>query len=162
MRGVVWAFSDLMKQMDHMSRIDFAKWFTEGLNIAYDSGWLQFTNLKLRKHLRHLAEDHNETIINYRLDDAEKALGPHVAILVGAFSSSWPETHIVWEEFAYEHYQTLESTLVRGYKKEVRPQLLNQYPEPGRERNQAVLKEAKMLAAKQISEFKKIVEEVRA
>lgn len=162
MRGVVWAYAELGRQFPNTSWIDYAKWFSRGLNKTYKSGWLQFSS-KLRSHLKHIAEDHNQTIVNYRLGDAEKALGPHVAILVGAYGIPWPEgSEDQWPEFFEEQIQTLHATLIRGYKKEVRPQLLEEHPIAGKERNDAVRKEAEKRAKVQIRRFRKAVEDLVA
>ena len=162
MRGVMWAYSELANQFPDTEWLHYAKWFTDGLNAAYKGSWLQFSS-KLRRHLRHVAEDHNQTIINYRLGDAGQALGSHAAILVGAYGVPWPDKkEEQWPEFFEEQLQVLQATLVRGYKKEVRPQLLEEYPIPGRERNEAVKKEAEKLAKRQIRAFRRAIEGVVA
>lgn len=160
MRGVLWAFGDLAQEFPNRTWLEYAKWFTEGLNKAYEAGWLQLSGSR-RAYLRHIVEDHNETVVNYRLEDAEKAFGPFVGMVVIAYSETWPddlETDAV--EILEEYYQALQAALVRGYKKEVRPQLLVDYPVPGRERNDAVRKQAEKLAKRQINRIRRAIERV--
>ena len=162
MRGVLWAFGDLAWEFPNRTWLEYAKWFTEGLNSACAAGWLQLSGNR-RSYLRHIVEDHNETVVNYRLQDAEKAFGPFVAMVVLAYSETWPDdlqTDAI--EILEEYYQTLHLALIRGFKKEVRPQLLAEYPEPGKARNDAVRKEAEKRAKKQISRLRKAIDSVLA
>ena len=160
MRGVLWAFGNLVYQFPNTSWLDYAKWFTGGLNQAHAAGWLQLSGSKQR-FLRHIVEDHNETIVNYRLEDAEKAFGPFVAMVVIAHSEDWPDDLGTQAEGLMEDYlQTLRGALIRGYKKEVLPDLRIEYPVPGRERNIAVRKKAERLAKSQIGKLSKAIENI--
>jgi len=158
MRGVMWAFADLISKFPDHTWLEYSKWFTAGLNNAYSNGWLRLAGRR-RSYMKHIVEDHNETIINYRLGDAKNAFGPFVAMVVIAYSEAWEgelETDV--EEVLDDYFQTLYATLVRGYKKEVRPQMLEKYPIPGPERNNAVRQEAEKRANRQIKKIRKEID----
>ena len=84
MRGIVFAFGDLAAWFTYPDWTDYSKWFTSVLNQIYQDGWLT-QGSRHNKFLRHVAIDHNDQVVNYRLDDAQKALGSYVIMLVGTY-----------------------------------------------------------------------------
>ena len=93
MRGVMWAFGALPAWLGHPDWLIYAQWFTAALNQLYESRLvdLEPRARKSRDLLRHVAEDHNGDIVNYRLEHAGRALGAYIALLVAAYGNPWPE-----------------------------------------------------------------------
>ena len=85
MRGVIWAFGQLHKLFVRPDWLEFSKWFTDALNLAFASGWFDDKKSNRRKYLKHVVFDHDDRIVNYRTDDASKAFGPFVQLLVFAY-----------------------------------------------------------------------------
>ena len=154
MRGVVCAFGNLRRCFGNQKWLEFAKWFTEALNRLYEDKWLDLRSSRHRKFLHHIAVDHNEEIANYRLEDAEQALGAYLQLLVAAYGQPIPEA---WKEDLLDR---LWSRILRGYKKEVRPQLRPKHPEGGKLLTDAVNKEAGKLTGKQLRRFERELEKI--
>ena len=161
MRGVVQAFGHLIWEFGCSNWVEYAEWFTENLNFAFLEGW--FDDRPGRKghtFLRHVIEDHNGTVANYRLQDAQKALGPYVGLLVGTYGEPPESWQAGWPSVRVSLLDSLEGTLVRGYKKELRPALKEEYPAGGRELNLAVKREAEKSAGRQMRCFEREMEKV--
>jgi len=161
MRGVVSAFGELRKVFSAakgkaVSWRDHSVWFTSVLNELHEGGWLDVRGrTNVRALLRHVIEDHNETVVNYRLEDAGDALGAYVALLacaVGSRKKGILDKNL-WDAKREEFTDRLESCVMRGYKKEVRPQLREQYPKGGRELTEAVKKEAEKRTKKHLNKL---------
>lgn len=160
MRGVVCAFGDLAYRFAYPDWIEYSAWFTTALNKLYDDGWLTYGGT-LKRFLHHVAVDHNETIVNYRLNDVQKALGVYVELLVITYGAPMPdEWNVSVAPVKDELMETLSDTVVRGYKKEVRPRLRDEYPDGGIPLTSAVKKEAEKLAKSQIQRFEKKLKKV--
>ena len=162
MRGVVWAFGHLHAWAGGPDWRDHAREFTTALNRAYDDEWLD-TGPKTahRDSLRHIAQDHNEIVVNYRLGHAENALGPYVALLVAAHGMPWAETWPDdWRVLREDLVDTLHNTVIRGYKREVRPQLKEKYPNGGKELTSAVDSEARKRAGRQMRKFERQLDNI--
>ena len=160
MRGIVFAFGHLADKFAYPDWLDYSKWFTTALNNLYSAGWL--TRYGERKEfLRHIAVDHNDQVVNYRLGDVPKALGIYVELLVGTYgepiSSEW---EVDWTPIKDVALETISDTVNRGYKKEVRPLLREKYLDGGKPLTDAVKKEAQKLAGKQIRRFERKLEKV--
>ena len=161
MRGVVCAFGSLRRCFGNPEWLEFAKWFTEALNRLYEDKWLDLRSSGHRKFLLHIAEDHNEAIVNYRLEDAENALGAYLQLLVGTYGQPIPEEWTVsWPALKEELLDRLWSRVLRGYKRECRPQLRPEYPEGGTPLTDAVNKKAEELTGKQLRRFERGLEEI--
>ena len=162
MRGVMHAFGRLRRRFENPNWHEYSKWYTTSLNLVYEDGWLDLADGRSkRKFLLHIAEDHNETIINYRLEDASRALGAYLELLIAAYGnrrpSSWGETWPTLREICLD---TLKNTIERGYKKQVRPQLREKYPSGGKELTKAVNHEASKLAGKQVRQFERQLDKI--
>lgn len=162
MRGVIWAFGTLPAWLGHPDWLTYAQWFTAALNQVYEAGWIDLEP-KARKYrdlLRHVAEDHHGDVVNYRLQHAGRALGAYVALLVAAYGAPWPEA---WggnrAPFQEETLDELRATVMRGYRKEVRPLLREEFPNGGKELTDAVNTEAQKRARRQIRRFEKLLRE---
>jgi hypothetical protein len=168
MRGVISAFGELREMYSAAKGKgadwrDFAGWFTKILNGLYTEGWFDIRGKpQVKVLLRHVIEDHNETVVNYRLEDAGNALGAYVALLVCAVGSR--KRGIVkqdlWNEKHEEFTDRLEGCVMRGYRKEVRPQLRERYPKGGRELTEAVKQEAEKKTAKHMKKLEEAVETI--
>lgn len=173
MRGIVSAFGKLRREFGYVDWVAFSKWFTRALNEAYEAEWFHLPvgrrkrsfPSKLRKaphaFLRHVIEGHDGGRVNYRLQDADDALGTYVAILVARYGQPWPDSwQGEWEELKEDLLETLRDTLIRGYKKEIRPELRVRYPNGGRELTEAVKADAIPLAEEHINKFEEQLKKV--
>ena len=157
MRGIVWGFGYLYGWAEGADWSNHAREFTTALNRVFDDDWLDVgPGATHRSSLRHVVHDHNETFVNYRLEHAENALGPYVALLVVAHGVQWAETWPNdWRGLREGLADELHNTVIRGYKKEVRPQLREQYPNGGRELTAAVDSKAREKAGRQMRRFER-------
>ena len=126
MRGVIYAFGVLKDWHDEWlgneessSWLEYSKWFTRHLNTMYKQGWFTKKGNPLRLHITKNAADN---IVNHKIGDAHKALGPFVCTVVcrnafveGDVISDEDEWAEVWETFAEG---ALLSTLISGYQKQ--------------------------------------------
>lgn len=161
MRGVVCAFGNLRRSFGNPAWTEFAKWFVTAVNLVYDDGWLVLKSSAKRHYLRHVVEDHNESVVNYRLEDADGAFGAYVQLLVATYGQPFPNTWATdWPVTKEILLDKLSATVLRGYKREVRPQLKGEYPDGGRPLTDAVNAKAEKLSGQQIrkleQELKKI------
>ena len=163
MRGVMSAFGQLRVRAGNPEWGEFSTRFTEALNRMYDGGWFNLNGGTVqRKLLLHIAEDHNQIIVNYRLGDygrgdVDRALGSYIMLFVTAYGQSWPESwgFEEWLAVREECLETLQGTLIRGFKKQVRPELREEMPDGGRKLTEAVNAKAVRLAAKQIARIER-------
>ena len=162
MRGVMAAFGSLRNWCGHPSWMEYSEWFTQALNRLYEDGWLDLEKRRTtRDLLRHIAIDHNETVVNYRLEDVGGSFGAYVALLLAAYGRPWPQSWTNdWQVLREELLEALRSTIVRGYKKEVRPQLREEYPNGGKELTEAVRRKAERLASGQILKLERELEKI--
>lgn len=159
MRGVMFAFGSLARRFSYPDWTAYSEWFTCALNRAYESGLLENRG-ETRGFLRHVAKDHNDEVVNYRLDDARRGLGTYIELLVGTFGQPMPEEWTGWKAIKELCLDTLADNVVRGYKKEVRPLLRESYPDGGSRLTDAVRVEAQKRAKKQMRRFERKLEEI--
>ena len=162
-RGIAWAFGRFRERFSGPPNwLQYSRRFTAALNRAYDDGWLTLSQKTPNgRLLRHVAEDHAETIVNYRLQSAQNALGTHVALLVGAYGTPWPkEWRFSWAAFLEDRLETWRWTVERGYRKEFKSALLEQYPEQGTPLTQAVNRKASTKARQQAGRFRAALERI--
>ena len=154
MRGVVWAFGELSWRFECEDWMEYAEWFTFGLNLAYEGGWLDPAyGREGHGHLRHVIVDHNGNVTNYRLKDARGAFGPYVALVVGSLAEPRDLWAADWNTLYGTLLEALTKTIVRGYKKEERPKLLPSYPQMGKPLTAAVKAAAAKRAGRQVRRF---------
>ena len=155
MRGVVCAFGALRSSLGNLDWMGYAAWFTDALNALYGDAWLDLeSGSKRRAVLRHIVVDHNDTIVNYRLSDAEHALGAYVQLFVLAYGgSTLVDCSLDLGALKGELGEKLRVRVARGYRKEVRPQLKREFPEGGSPLTEAVSREAGKLAKKQMGKL---------
>ncbi len=169
MRGIVYAFGFVRNYYNKSvgksdTWVDYSKWFTKNLNYAYEEK--MFTaNIGTKKHdlLLHVTHDHNGSTINYRLDHAKHAFGAYVTLLVtryGMVKAGSPhkeDWQLIWDE----HSERLSSTLIKGYKKQVRVVLREQYPNGGKELNKAVKEMAEEKTYEHMAKLEKMLNNIK-
>ena len=156
MRGIMYAFGRLYMKLGQPGWMEYAEWFTPALNSVYARGWIdRREKAPHRSLLRHIIEDHNEAVVNYRLDDVGDSFGAYVALLVLAYGRPRPDE---WPALRDELLDVLQSTLKRGYKKELRPQLREQFPNGGKELTDAVNQRAQQRATRHIRRLERELE----
>ena len=171
MRGIVSAFGSTRRSVSKMSWKEYAIWFTQGLNAVVAEGWLDLDTRSKKRHyksridqvqhkfLQHVAEDHDGRVTNYRLADVDASLGTYVEILVDLYGTS---VKGLSQEDRLERrnglLDTLKHTVFRGYRKEVRPRLKEDYPDGGKPLTDAANKLATRLAEEHIRRFERELE----
>jgi len=164
MRGIVSAFGELRswyrESVKEDNFIEYSRWFTDSLNIAFKEKWFDSTN-KNRALLLQITHDQHETTINYRLADAKKALGSFVTLLVGAYGKHnfKHPTEEVYLKLKEKFISKLEDVLMKGYKKEERANLKSQHPH-GKELDDAVKKAATKRTGKHLERLIKVFETI--
>lgn len=137
MRGIMFAYGELTQiYANWVSRqidwLEFSKWFTIQINSILDDGWLSGKELDQESLLLHVSQDQNETIVNYRLGDVPNALGAFILILIVAYASSKTDTapskQSEWISIWDQYSDFLGATILKGYKKQVRALLRDDFP----------------------------------
>lgn len=168
MRGVIAAFGELKvyydKSKGYSSAWDeYSDWFLIQLNAVYRDGWLSESDKSQELQL-HICHDANNTIVNYRLQDAPAAFGPYVALFCAAYSEQGSSGlgESVWDDVWTEMSERLIGTLSRGYRKEVRVILRTKYANPSKELTDAVRDEANSRTDGHIADLQLALAEIRA
>lgn len=126
---------------------DAAQWYVEHMNRAYDDGLFNYD----QKLLRHIAVDHNDHVVNYRLPDQDDAFGAYCALIACARSNGKGQ----FLEEINTYLNALEDTIFRGFKKELRPQIKDTNPGMDRaEINRLVEKRAREKTNAQVKSLK--------
>ncbi len=142
MRCVFFAYGDIFKQLskylDHDSFNSYSIWFVAKLNEVFMDGWFgpfapssraHSNASKTRSLLRQIAYSHTDTIINYRLVDSRSALGGLIAMIISSKAAAEGSLDDnFFNKYYSDHRDRLSATLLRGYKKEVRPQVIEDLP----------------------------------
>lgn len=163
MRGVVQSFGDLRDRFRYPDWREYAEWFTSSLNVVYAKGWFEAEYPgKAHDYLRHVVLNQNEMVVNYRLQDAQKAFGAYISLLVGSCAMPLAGWEVDWPLIENELLSDLGVTVLRGYKKEVRPELVEEHPNRGRELIEAVRREAEKRAGRQMRRFERELERLAA
>ena len=158
MRGVMAAFGTLRERFHNPDWSKYARRFATGLNRLFDAGWLK----EGRRELLHIVVDHNDAIVNYRFSQVPDALGAYLELLVAAYGGPWPRRWTTdWEGHREALLETLENTVLRGYKKQIRPQLKDDFPEGGRPLTDAVNKEARKVAGRDIRKLRQALDRIK-
>lgn len=169
MRGVIAAFSECSHYYarglgSSSSWLEYSIWFSERINEVYQRSWFSASSGPKKDLLLHVVHDHNDTVVNYRLDQIHDAFGAFLVLLVCAYgrgSSELPDQGI-WLEVWEDASERLTGTLLRGYKKQVRVVLKEQYPNGGKELTDAIKKEAAKRVDKHIAKLEKELDKIIA
>ena len=162
MRGVISAFGTLFRAIKPQEGwLVYAKWFTAAVNQAYEEKWLSLDVRQTRRHLHQIVIDHNDATINYRLQDADDALGAYVVLLVWIYSDDVEEWNVDWDEIWDNAVTGLRRTLLRGYKKEARLELKEkeEFRDGGKPLTEAVNKEAAKRVSRHVKRLEKALRE---
>ncbi len=163
MRGIVAAFASLRRAFGDPPWPEYAKWFTRWLNRAYRESWLTTPSEEDRSDwlLRHVVEDHDRRVVNYRFKHVGEAFGSYVELLIVAYGRDRPAA---WkgefEDIRQDRLDSLSKVLRRGYRREVRPGLRIQYPEGGKPLTRAVNAHAQQKVAFHIHRLEKAIESI--
>ena len=135
-----------------------AKWFIKGLNPCFSEGWLDWNKGNKKDLLLHITHDRSHNVQNYRLHNVPNALGAYLAIVIAAYCRHFTGTpkEKVWEELYDEERDRLKRTLQKGYEKEQRILLKEEYNNTKEDRaalKQAVQKKASKEVNKHIKKF---------
>ena len=171
MRGVISAFGKIYDVFSDMNWDAYAEWFVQTLNCVYGDGWLDFDTTRTKFHyqsrirgrrhklVRHVAQNHEEAVTNYRLDQVDAGLGAFVELLVCVYGTPLPAlSDEDWSERRSILVDTLRNTVLRGYRKEVRPDLREDHPNGGKALTDAVNKLAGRLADEHIRQLERALE----
>lgn len=105
------------------------------------------------KSIRHLCFDQNESVVNYKHDQVENALGCYMALV--ALTKENIKGDKVNDE-VFEYFETIRKTINNGYKREVRPLIKEENPQDDRKTiNTKVESKAKSKTTTQIKSIKK-------
>lgn len=129
MRGILSSFGDLYWTEDFKGNwLTYSQWFTKYLNQVYDQDWFGSRGSRLRLHITHNAAG---LIVNHKIGDATKALGPLVSILVcgEATKSRDRATKESMQEVWDECTERLMVALRAGYRTQHRAELRTRHPE---------------------------------
>ena len=136
---------------------EYAKWFVEKINMAYAENHFSMS----QKLLRHIAFDHNEKICNYRHREQNQAFGAYIALIVSTYQYKDMDSHngVYWINPIQQLLDDIYDTLMKGYKKEVRPIIEREDPNIGREDlKKAVLRMARERSEDHLAEIIKSLE----
>ena len=164
MRGIVAAFAGLRVAVGSPHWVEYAKWFTKHLNDSYSDGWFHRANRRRGKYLHHVVFDHNDNVVNYRFEQARQALGALVELCVGEYGRPHPTSwRGDWSAHREERLDSLRNTILRGYRREVRPILKgkDEYQEGGRPLTKAVNVEAGKRANSQMRSLEGALKRIR-
>ena len=160
MRGIISAYGNIFEQMETPKRwLDYTEWYVDALNEAYADDWFNIDDRHTLKHLRHIVKDHNENTVNYRLEQAQNSFGAFVELLIFTYADEDVSTNVDWDQVWDSAISRVRTTVLRGYKKEVRVKLKEkeEYKDGGKKLTEAVAKEANKLTNKMIKDLEKVL-----
>jgi len=173
MRGVMCAFSKAKRIYNTgltengktaLSWLDFATKFTPIFNIIYDEGWFKsFNDIERRKQklLTHVIYDPDGSIVNYRIDKAENALGAFLLILALNKERKNDDTIIDEDSFESvwdEESNSLRKTVQSGFRKFIRAELRETFVGTVVQLNERVKELSEVKSSKQINAFEEWIE----
>jgi len=165
MRGIMCAFGYLRSYYAKCHKttptdwLEYSKWFTKVINDVYKDHWLDGNDLTKKGLLKHLTYDHNDSRINYRLDHPNKALGAFVELLVAVYGTKKKNKREL-DELRDDHIDTLTDTILRGYKKEMKVKLRDDYPHDPDGLKEAVVNQADKETKKHIDKLKRHLDKI--
>lgn len=162
MRGVVYAYGHLRSCFRNPTWSEYAPRFVRALNLLDANGWLDPDRPGNRDHLTHLVQDHGGAVVNYRLQDAENALGAYLALVVAAYGGPWPDSWTRgWRSERELLFDRLEATALRSCRREIRARLREGGELTLRELNERVKQEAEQRAQAHNRRLREAIARVR-
>jgi DNA-sulfur modification-associated len=166
MRGVVYAFGEGKVQYDILfdepiSWLDYSKWIITEINEIYIDGWFSsFDKLdaKKRKFLNNVIFDNSGTIINYRIEKAEDALGALLMILF--FHKKWEKGQIDDEDISniwISYSDKLKKVIDLGFRKTIKADLKDTFEGLQTDFNKEVRRLAAKATKKRLKELSKFL-----
>ncbi len=138
MRAVMYAFGSVKNDFDEvngrtMGWREYAEWFVDSLNKIYSDGWFQGHDAlligsseekKKARLLKYISYNDNLAVENYRLQDLKKGLGAWVSILIVQYGEQIsPDLLLKTLEL---HCDRLEPSLMKGFKKQAKAELVEE------------------------------------
>jgi len=132
LRGIMASFSQLKPfyklSYNSSSYLEFSKWFERYLNMSIEDNWYGLSHEDPKRLLKHITYDHNEKVINYRLGDVKKSFGPYVSLIVLSYANKDGKIENgVYKEYFSKELQSLEDQVEKGFEKEGRATLKDEY-----------------------------------
>lgn len=166
MRGIMYAcghlYDHLRKDLGFNDFMAYAVWFTDMLNKLNAEGWFGNFRQGASQAARQVAPfhvqitiSHQDSTINYRLNDAKGALGGLLVMLISAqAATSGKLGKSKFNEYFGNARERVQSTLISGYKKQVGPQIKESMPDKTvKEQNKVIKKEAEKKASEHLSKL---------
>ena len=174
MRGIVCAFSKakliynkilIENGETALDWLGFARRFTPIFNDIYDEGWFESyddTERRKQKLLTHIIYDPAGSIVNYRIDKAENALGAFLLIL--ALNKERRSNDTIIDEDSFESVwgeesNSLRKTVQSGFRKFIRAELKDTFVGKATELNAEVTKQSEVKSIEQIQALREWIED---
>jgi len=166
MRGIMYAcghlYEHLRRDLGFNDFTAYAVWFTDRLNELYTQGWFgnfgrgasQVAKQVATFHIQ-ITRSHQESTINYRLNDAKGAFGGLLVMLISAQAAARGELETSkFNEYFGNARERVQSTLIFGYKKQVGPQIREAMPtEKPKAQNKVIRAEAEKKASEHLAKL---------
>jgi len=164
MRGIIFAFARGREEYKiifkkNVSWLEYAKWCIKEVNETYEEKWFKsFDDLEKQKRnlLTHVIYDDSGTIINYRLESTEEALGSFLILLI--FGKKWKDKQIADDDFENlrnTYCYNLRKTIEKGYRKTIKSELKDTFKGTIKEFNAEVRKRAEIATKRKLNDFEK-------
>jgi hypothetical protein len=132
LRGIIASFSQLKpfykRAHTTCSYLEYSKWFEKYLNISIEGLWYGLSHEDEKQLLKHITYDHNEKVVNYRLGDVKKSLGRYVSLIVLSYANKDGTIEDgIYKEYFYKELEALEDQVEKGFEKEGRALLKDEY-----------------------------------
>lgn len=166
LRGIMASLSQLRpfykRYNSSQSYMEYSEWFVRNLNMSIEGQWYGLANEDHQGLLKHIAYDHTEKVVNYRLDQVKKSLCKYVSLVVLSYAHSEEEISAeVYQEHFDKELETLSDQVERGYEKEGRTLLRDEYHDKSNhELKQAARDYAREKTVEWKSRFKETIQRV--
>ena len=132
LRGIMASFSQLRPLYKQVfptdTHLEFSKWFERYLNLSIEDVWYGLVNEDRRNLLKHVTYDHNERVVNYRFNDVKKVLGRYVSLVVITYANrAGTIENNIYKDYFLKELQALEDQVEKGYEKQGRALLKDDY-----------------------------------
>jgi hypothetical protein len=172
MRGVMFAYGNLYKRLNVDLRLtdfeEYSVWFTKKLNQLSSEGWFgpfsgslaSKATKEVYQFHKHITTSHTDAIVNYRLNDSKGAFGGLLTMIIASKAALCGELEIPkFNSYYGAARERIQSTLIGGYKKEVRPGIQDSVSNdtPVKQVNSLIKKEAEKRASKHLANLENYI-----